>query len=161
MPFIHSSRVAVVFALVMFAFGPLAITPSASIDCGSPAITVSNGAKPAADGVFVVYKGQIVTIRGTGWSSCTERVGGCIEPSRPAPVSRVELSLVRATTPRTTAPPSSWQLTTRVIELGEVQAGDDYSFDMDQVTMPAHHGHFVLTATADLARRAVAYLMVL
>lgn len=157
------SRGAVAFALTAVVFGPLAVVPSTSLDCGSPDVAVSNGAKPADDGVFVVYKAQIVTIRGTGWSSCAERVGGCIQPSRPAPVSPVALTLVRATAPTTSAPPASWKATKRVIDLGTVTTGDDYSFAVDQVTMPTHHGHFMLMATGagDLATHAVAYLTVL
>jgi hypothetical protein len=157
------SRGAAPLVLAAVMFGPLAIVPSASSDCGSPQLIVSNGAKQADDGVFVVYKAQIVTIRGTGWSSCTERVGGCIQPSRPAAVSPVELTLVRTTAATTDAPPAAWKPTKRLTRLGTVATGDDYSFAIDQVTMPTHHGHFMLKASVsgDPEPRAVAYVTVL
>jgi hypothetical protein len=161
-PTLPISRGLITFALAAVVLGPLAIVPSASVACGSPAVTVGNGAKPADDGVFVVYKAQIVTIRGTGWSSCTQRVGGCIQPSRAAP-SPVDLHLVRAAAPTTSSPPAAWTQTKRVIDLGTAAPGDDYSFAVDQVTMPTHHGHFMLMASGsgDPAPRAVAYVIVL
>jgi hypothetical protein len=152
------------FVLAALVFGPLALVPSgtSSVDCGSPEISVSNGARPADEGMFVVYKAQIVTIRGTGWSSCTQTEGGCIQPSRPAPVT-VALRLVRATATDAAAPPSSWEEGARVIHLGTVAAGDDYAFVIDQVTMPTNHGHFMLEASAagEGQPRAIAYVTVL
>ena len=162
MPISSIPRGVAVFALAVALFAPFEVAQSGSADCGSPDVSVSNGARPADDGVYVVYQAQIVTIRGAGWSSCGERAGGCIRPSRPAPVSSVDLELVRASADAASSP-QSWERTKRVIPLGSAHANDDYSFAADQVTMPTHHGHFMLIATAsgDPTRRAVAYISVL
>jgi hypothetical protein len=121
------------------------VTPSASSRCGSPELKVGNGVRGSGN-EYVVYKTQIVSIRGTGWMSCTREVGGCISPRRPAPASGIDVELVRARS-RANAPPEEWQPSRRSFAIATADAQDDYTFAVDQVTMPLNHGHFILMAS--------------
>jgi hypothetical protein len=146
---VRRTRLAIPAAvLVGLALAPTIGSPTSASACGSPALRIATGA-PATKGLYAVYKGQLVTIDGTGWESCSQaQLGGCHRSSGPPPANDVEVMIVRAAPHGPTTPPSRWRPTGRVAASWSADADASYELSLENVSMPDRSGHYVLVASS-------------
>jgi len=149
--------------LLGLAFAPTLGQLTSASACGSPSLRIVSGAQ-ATKGLYAVYKGQIVTIEGTGWVSCSQpQLGGCQRTSGPSPAREVDVMIVRAAPHRPTLPPDKWRPTDRIAASWTADADASNQLVLENVSMPNHSGHYVLMATSpdEPERRTFGWITVL
>jgi hypothetical protein len=135
-----------VLAVVFVGWISVTSAPAAAT-CGPPAITVV-GAPNTNAGVTVAYPSQMVTIKGSGWSSCAAaQPSGCGSSSGAKPMQGIRIDIAHARGGTSMSRPETWAIGDRVRRLGVFEASDDASFAIASVPMPPDPGRYVIVAS--------------